>query len=539
MSHPINCHSAIWNRFKKHFFFDSALGFGLDISRVNFELGEFAALEGKMEAAFASMTELERGGIANPDENRMVGHYWLRDPKRSPSKEISAQIEQGIFKIKDFASKVHSGELRGSKGDRFDTLLLIGIGGSALGPQLIDDALTAGANDRMKVHYFDNTDPDGFNRTLSNIPDLAKTLVVVVSKSGGTRETRNGQLVARAAFERFGLAPANHFVAVTSDDSQLHKIATAEKWLTTFPMWDWVGGRTSLWGSVGLLPAALQGIDIEALLDGAREMDVLTRVPALAKNPAALLAGMWFHLGRGRGEKAMVVLPYKDRLLLFSRYLQQLVMESLGKERNLAGAKVNQGLSVYGNKGSTDQHAYVQQLRDGPNNFFAVFVEVLADRAKGTAGDFSELASIEVDSGVTSGDYLEGFFLGTRTALYENGRESISITLAELNAKSLGALLALFERAVGLYANLIGVNAYHQPGVEAGKRAATRVLEVQAAVLTALSSESRSLTVDELAQAAKLEGEAELVFKILRRLAANCRVRVEPGVTLFEDRYSA
>ena len=125
----------------------------------------------------------------------------------------------------------------------------------------------------------------------------------------------------------------------------------------------------------------------------------------------------------------MVVLPYKDRLLLFSRYLQQLVMESLGKRDDLAGKRVDQGLSVYGNKGSTDQHAYVQQLRDGINNFFATFVRVLEDGG----------SPLEVEPGVTSGDYLHGLLLGTRKALFENGRQSLMITIPRVDAKSIGS----------------------------------------------------------------------------------------------------
>src|SRR5262249_48132364 len=143
-------------------------------------------------------------------------------------------------------------------------------------------------------------------------------------------------------------------------------------------------------------------------------------------NPAALLALMWHFAGDGQGKKAMVVLPYKDRLELFSRYLQQLVMESLGKEHDRQGRVVHQGIVVYGNKGSTDQHAYVQQLRDGPANFFATFIRVERERDVGTRPAF------EVDPGVTSGDYLEGFLLGTRQALYEKGRDSISLTLGEV-----------------------------------------------------------------------------------------------------------
>src|SRR4030081_932130 len=143
-------------------------------------------------------------------------------------------------------------------------------------------------------------------------------------------------------------------------------------------------------------------------------------------------------------------------------------MESLGKELDRDGQKVNQGIAVYGNKGSTDQHAYVQQLRDGVLNFFVTFLEVDKDRATGR---------FEVEEGVTSGDYLHGFLRGTRAALYEKSRESITISIPEVNAFNVGMLIALYERAVGFYASLVNINAYDQPGVEAGKKAATAILD--------------------------------------------------------------
>jgi glucose-6-phosphate isomerase len=222
-----------------------------------------------------------------------------------------------------------------------------------------------------------------------------------------------------------------------------------------------------------------------------------------------LLALMWFYAGNGRGEKDMVVLPYKDRLLLFSRYLQQLVMESLGKEHDLSGATVNQGIAVYGNKGSTDQHAYVQQLRDGVLNFFVTFIEVRKDR---------QMPRFEVEPGLTSGDYLQGFLRGTRTALFEKGRESITISIPEVNAFTVGALIALYERAVGFYGSLVNINAYHQPGVEAGKKAATEVLRLQQRVRELIAPQPGQ-TADEIA--AELNADPEAVFHALRHLAAN------------------
>jgi glucose-6-phosphate isomerase len=277
-------------------------------------------------------------------------------------------------------------------------------------------------------------------------------------------------------------------------------------------MWDWVGGRTSELAAVGLLPAALQGIDVDAMLAGAAAMDELTRRAELRTNPAALLAAAWYLGTDGRGAKDMVVLPYKDRLLLFSRYLQQLVMESLGKELDLSGNVVNQGIAVYGNKGSTDQHAYVQQLREGVNNFFVTFIEVLRDR--------QGPAFIVEEPGITSGDFLQGFLLGTRDALSEKSRESITITVTEVSASVVGQLIALYERAVGLYASLVGINAYHQPGVEAGKKAAGGVLELKKKIVAAMAAAGgRAFTAKALA--AQLGVDPEPVFKILEHLAAN------------------
>jgi glucose-6-phosphate isomerase len=218
----------------------------------------------------------------------------------------------------------------------------------------------------------------------------------------------------------------------------------------------------------------------------------------------------------------MVVLPYKDSLLLLSRYLQQLVMESIGKRLDLQGHRVDQGLTVYGNKGSTDQHAYVQQLRDGNPDFFATFVRVLEPGGE----------PLEVEPGVTAGDYLHGLLLGTRAALSENQRTSLTLTVARVDARTVGALIALFERAVGLYASLLGVNAYHQPGVEAGKKAATSLLALQGKVLAALGAEPRDAAA--LAAAAGAPREIEAVFLLLEHLAASGRARIEgfgPGAT--------
>jgi glucose-6-phosphate isomerase len=519
----------LWKRYQQYLCVVESLGLTLDVSRMRFPADYLSKMSEPIAKAFRAMDALEKGAIANPDEQRRVGHYWLRAPKLAPEPALTQAIEDTYAQILDFAKRVHGGVVKPEQGGKFEHVLVVGIGGSALGPQLAQDAL-GGADDKLSVSFLDNTDPDGIDRVFARLgKDLARTLTVVISKSGGTKETRNGMLESKRAYERAGLTFAKHAVAVTGEGSELDKVAVAEKWVERFPMWDWVGGRTSELSAVGLLPAALAGYDIEALLAGARDMDEATRVKDAQKNPAALLALMWHYAGDGRGSKDMVVLPYKDRLMLLSKYLQQLVMESLGKEKDLDGKTVNQGIAVYGNKGSTDQHAYVQQLREGVPNFFATFIEVRKDRP----GE-----GLLVEPGATSGDYLLGFLLGTRRALYENGRESITLSVPDASPRTLGALIALYERAVGFYATLVNINAYHQPGVEAGKKAAAAVLTLQAKVLAALKQGG---TAEEIAKAAGAEEEVETVYKLLEHLSANPdhRVTRTPGKTPFDARYSA
>ena len=510
---------ALWQRYRKHLCRCSDLGMRVDISRMGFDDRFLSQMEPAMQRAFDAMEGIEAGEIANPDEKRMVGHYWLRNPGLAPSDEIGQAIQQTQENVRQFADAIHQRRITPPQRQRFTDLLLIGIGGSALGPQLVSDALGT-HRDKMRSHFMDNTDPDGIRRVLRAIGNrLHATLVLVVSKSGGTAETRNGMLATCAAFKEAGLDFAKHAIAITGEGSKLDQQAQRENWLARFPMWDWVGGRTSVTSAVGLVPAALQGLDTRALLDGAAAMDKYTRLRQTRRNPAALLALMWHFATNGRAERAMVVLPYKDRLLLLSRYLQQLVMESLGKENDLDGNTVRQGLAVYGNKGSTDQHAFVQQLRDGPDDFFVTFVRTLQDHPRpGSA------APIEVEQDVTTGDYLQGFWLGTRQALHEKGHGSITITAEKLDARSLGALIALHERAVGLYAELVNINAYHQPGVEAGKKAAQSVLDLQQSAIAHLREHAdQPFTVESLAAALGADDQAEALSHMLEHLAANKR----------------
>ena len=495
-----------WLHFKKKWLWSEDYGIGLDFSKVRRRstLGE-----NDLKTALDAMEKLEGGAIANQTEKRRVGHYWLRAPQLAPERSIGEEIEATRDGVKSFAAAARSGEIATSAG-KFSDLLCIGIGGSAMGTQLLIDA-TANGSAGLRPHFIDNTDPDGFCRTLDDIGDrLARTLVVVTSKSGSTPEPRNGLAAVEEAVAAANLHFAERAVAITCSGSALDRRSQEEKWLRRFPMWDYVGGRTSVTSAVGLLPAALCAVEVDSFLDGAAAMDRLTR--GRDGNPALQLAVAWHSLTGGKGSADMVVLPYCDRLRHLSKYLQQLVMESLGKRFDRNGAEVCQGLTVYGNRGSTDQHSYVQQLRDGLENFFVTFVEVLSGQEPRRTNALK-----------IAGEYLEGFYLGTRDALAFAGRQSITITLRKITAHSLGMLVALFERAVGFYAEFINVNAYDQPGVEAGKKAADRLLSLRSEVEAFLKKNKRKPNGSDAEAVAAAMGkheEVEMIFKWLEFLRA-------------------
>src|SRR6476469_5467016 len=500
--------NSLWQRFQKYFLRYNDIGFTIDVSRIRFADDFLQSMGARAQRAFSEMRQLEAGAIANPDERRMVGHYWLRNPGLAPSASLRNDIEETNARIKKFAAEIHAGDIAPATG-KFRHLLVIGIGGSALGPQFVADAL-GNTGDPMDAFFFDNTDPDGFDRVWGKLKDaLEETLVIVISKSGGTKDTRNGMVEAEMQYRAARVDFARHAVAVTGVRSELDRHAQENDWLARFPMHDWVGGRTSVMSAVGLLPMALLGFEIDRFLEGAAAMDQLTRVDVVEQNAAMLLALMWFYAGEGQGAKDMVILSYKDRLALFSRYLQQLVMESLGKEKDREGKIVHQGIAVYGNKGSTDQHANVQQLRDGVPNFFVTFIDVQTDRAT---------APVKVEGDFTSGDYLHGFLRGTRKALFDKGRESITIGISEVTAFSVGALIALYERAVGFSGSFVKVYGCMQAGVEAGKKAATELLQLQTKVRANLNKSPR--TADDIART--LGGaDPESVYHVLVHLGAN------------------
>jgi glucose-6-phosphate isomerase len=488
-------------------FIDPGLNISVDISSVRMDNSFVRRMRPALSKALESMRLLEAGAIANADEQRMVGHYWLRSPELAPAADISQEIQAARDAVTRFARGLHDGSTAGAAGPFLD-VLHVGIGGSALGPQLLWDVL-AEPGPGIRVHFLDNADPDGIDRILRTLRGgPGRTLVSLVSKSGLTPTPmlvmqELGRVYAQAAVDM-----TKHAVATTTAGSDLDVLAQEQGWLARFPLWDWVGGRTSVTSAVGLLPAAVARADIASFLDGAAAMDRGTRSSQLADNPAALLALAWYWLGAGRGEKNMVILPYKDRLARFPRYIQQLVMESLGKRLDRAGRVVQQGLTVYGYKGSTDQHAYLQQLREGRPDSFITFIGVRQER--------DGVPPAEAEPGLTLGDYLFANMEGTRRALDSAGRHSITIMLPDLSARTLGALIALYERAVGLYAELVDVNAYHQPGVD--KFAAAPTIELQRAVVAFMHECTSPCTAQHIAAA--VNADADAVYRLLANLSS-------------------
>ncbi len=488
-------------------------GFSICFAGMKFSADDLKALQPEFARAAREMARTEAGEIKNPDENRKVTHF--SDRRVYTDSPLYREVEQ-------FAADVRDGKITGERGRRFDALAVNGIGGSALGPQLMQFAINgpywneksaAARKNALKIYFLDNTDSAEF-ADLLEVMDPDTTLHLVISKSGGTQETRNNMIAMENFYRSRGLNFAKHAAAVTMKGSKLDKHAAETGFLKVFEMADSIGGRTSETSIVGHVPAALTGIDFADFLAGACAMDDWTRPVSGAdytRNPALMLAAMWYIAGKGKGDRNMVIVPYSDRLVLLSRYLQQLVMESLGKELDLDGKTVHQGLNVFGNKGGTDAHAFIQQLNDGRNDFFATFIEVLKDSAR-----------LPIEDGNEMGTYLHGFLAGLSAALRAKGRETILIQMPQLTVRELGMIIALYERAVAVYAEFININAFHQPGVQNYKLAAKGVLELRKNFMTAVKAAGKlSGTAEEIAAGAGMPDEAVEIARLMDKESQN------------------
>jgi len=473
---------------------DDATGIVVDLQRVP------ARADLSFGPALAAMTAMESGAAVNVTEQRRVGHYWLRSPQRAPSAEITDAIMASWTAIESVNAT------------GLNTILLVGIGGSALGPALAIEALGAPSGRRLVL--LDTVDPEGVKAILATV-DPADTLVIVASKSGSTTETMTAMRLVEAEYAAASVPFEAHAVAVTTPGSRLAELA--KNWRAVLPIWSWVGGRTSITSAVGLLPMHLCGLDIRAFLAGASAMDEWTR-QAPESNPAAQLAALW----ATDEVHTAALFPYVDALRSLGRYTQQLVMESIGKEVNRQGEVVRTGLTVLGNKGSADQHALIQQLRDGPLGVACHFVSVEATPQPTALLD--EAADLQF-----------ALMTGTQRALADVGQPVVSISLPTMNESALGAVIALLERTVSLTAEFLDINAYDQPGVEAGKIEA----RTQLATIMLIESELSEIPVTAHELASRIGLEAATVWRICHHLSGQNRATLTPAKSASDDRFCA
>ena len=350
---------------------------------------------------------------------------------------------------------------------RYDNFVVLGIGGSALGPIAVHQALL---RDDADINFFveDNIDPVRLERVFGGL-DLGKTMFNVITKSGKTSETMAQLMAAAGMLQEAGLPLGEHIIATTDKQNGNLACIAREEGLKTFVIPDDVGGRFSELTPVGLLPAAVCGYDIRAMLRGAADMDAICS--RRDNNPAATYA-LLHVIGMKRGMNISVMLPYADSLKYMSDWYAQIWAESLGKRTNLAGDDVFCGQTPVKALGATDQHSQIQLYTEGPADKIITFLHVETfSRDLDIPKAFAYVDDIAFLGGRTFSELLEAERSATEYALLRAGRPSITITLPEVDAYSVGALLYFFEMATAYAGEMLGINTFDQPGVEEGKLA--------------------------------------------------------------------
>lgn len=457
-------------------YYDEKSGFKLQI---HFEptLGEdFGAIveeyKPKVAKALDLIKRMENGEIVNhtevkaESEDRMVDHYNLRMEKELVKGKSLAHTLAMWEEAKKFAEDVMNGVIKTSAGKKYEAIIFNGIGGSYLGPLMLiiakygmDFNTTAGLP--MKIYFISNTDSDMFHQITSNI-NIDASIMVHLSKSGSTSETAgNTQTWMKLCRDR-NLVLGEHNAAVTIKDSLLDNVAKQNNFIRTWHMEVDTGGRTSVCSAIGFVPFAFARCDYAQFIKGMSYMDTLTR--AEGENPAALLATAIDANNHKVGHRNMIVLCYNEFMREYAHYLQQLYMESLGKEYKVDGTEARQGQTVFGGVGTGEQHSFMQQVQ------------------KGIADNFVRMVSFEKrehdylnDQAGSMGRQLLAFLMGTQKALIQNKRSFATSTFAERNEFTFGMMIALEERIVTFLGSFFEINAYDQPGVQDGKKAATGV----------------------------------------------------------------
>ena len=392
------------------------------------------------ERGFTEWREaLLAGKPVNSSENRAAWHTALRAGSDAP-----AQVKQMLSRVKVLAEKLRSER-------RFKRIINLGTGGSDLGPRLLADALGDGTLD---VRFVANADPLDLARALQGAePD--STLFLVVSKSFATQET-----LANAQAARTWLRGKNHFYAITENEAAAKTFGVLE----VLPMWDWVGGRFSVWSAAGLAAACAMGFDqFEAFLAGGRDVDVHFSTTEIQNNIPALMAliGVWNTNFLGAATHA--VLPYARALRLLPAYLQQLEMESNGKRLDRNGRPVDYATApvLWGTEGTPSQHSFHQFLHQGTQVVPVDFVDIGSDEV------LSANARAQADA----------LAFGSDDGSYPGNRPSSILHIEKLDARNLGRLISLYEHKVFTQGVIWNINSFDQPGVELGKRLAARILK--------------------------------------------------------------
>lgn len=397
-------------------------------------------------------------------------------------------------------------------GERADDLLVLGIGGSALGTTAVHRALNPGVHNLlprgrragMRLFVCDNVDPEGFGEVLDAL-DPARTAVNVISKSGGTAETLAQLLAARRWLsDALGAEEARRRLVVTTDPSKgfLRRLAAAEG-LEALDVPPGVGGRFSVFTPVGLFPLAAAGVDVEELLAGAAALDPHLSAPDLWDNPAYLFAALHVLFLR-KGRNVHVLMPYSDALRDVADWFRQLWAESLGKRRALDGREVWVGPTPVKALGTTDQHSQVQLYMEGPQDKVITFIEVERPRREVELPiEFPGEPEVAYLQGRTLGELLGAEKRGTEAALTRAGRPNLTLRLPEVSAPAVGQLLHLLQVATVFAGGLLGIDPLDQPGVELGKELTFGLMgrpgfEARAREVDALGSADPRYTVPRL-----------------------------------------
>jgi glucose-6-phosphate isomerase len=395
--------------------------------------------------------------------NRSTQGRWLAWLKAGENQELANSIKEYTESVKD----------------KFDNVVVLGIGGSALGGLAVSEALlkpfwnTLSKEQRdgyPRIFFLDNIDPDLISGLLDSI-DLSKTLINVISKSGTTAETMSQYIIFHEKLkETLGENYKDHIV-VTTDEKKgvLRKIAT-EEGLVSFPVPDDVGGRFSVFTAVGLLPFALVGIDIDKILEGLREITPDLKSPNLFTNIAAQNALIHVLLDQKKGKHISVCMPYSSKLKYISDWYVQLWAESLGKENNLKGERVNTGQTPLKALGATDQHSQIQLYNEGPNNKVITFIRVSKFHSELTIpSSYSNVPDLAYMSGKTMNELINAEAEATTITLAGLNRPNVTLTIPEVNEKTVAQLMFLYEVQTAIAGVLYNINTFDQPGVEQAK----------------------------------------------------------------------